>query len=303
MHNLYTKMAHIEALCKSVFASKLNHLGNFCYYPNLPKMPDYKVIALSLAATLEGIHSENRLFCLIAHQQPTLLATLPTRQRYNQRLKRLRTWCDELACHLSDAICAPSDIFIIDSTPQPICRRVRAPWLKICKEDPAFAPAYGYSAIDKHTYFGYKLHLCCNQDGVVNNFFLAPANESDVINLTQLSACLPNGSDLIGDKGYISAPIQLHLFETRKLRLTTPKRCNQRAPSSWTPKMARKRKRVETLFSQLKDQFALTLNYAKTSLALLSRISYKICALTLLQYDNVSNQRPIGQLRNATVFQ
>ena len=303
MHNLCSKMAYIEAVCKSVFASKLNTEGNFCRYPNLPKMPDCQVIALSLAATLENIHSENSLFAKIANKQIRLMATLPTRQRFNQRAKRLRNWCDELACHLSDEMSLAGEAIIVDSTPLPVCRRARAKRLKICKEDPALPPATGYSAIDQSYYHGYKLHLACSESGVVNNFFLSPANESDIKNLYPLSSCIQGACDLLADKGYISQAIQLELFETKKIRLITPTRRNQRTPSAWTKKLGRKRRRIETLFSQMLDQFALRLNYAKTSLALASRISYKICALTLAQFDNFLNLRPLCQIKNAPLFQ
>lgn len=303
MHNLYSKMAHIEALCKSVFASRLNAEGNFRRYSNLPKMPDCQVIALSLAATLEGIHSENSLFSKIKNEQIMPCRLLPTRQRFNQRAKRLRDWCDELACHLSDSMTESDETLIVDSTPLPICRLARAGWIRICQENPLLLPAKGYSAIDKAYYLGYKLHLCCTQRGVVNNFFLSPANESDIKNLNDLSSCIQAGSTLLGDKGYISRSIQLHLFEERKIALHTPPRKNQRTPSSWIPKMSRKRRRIETLFSQMLDQFRLRLNYAKTSLALASRISYKICALTLAQFDNFLNKRPLCQIKNAPLFQ
>lgn len=298
MHNLHTKMVNIEAICKSVFASKIDHEGNFRRYPNLPKMPDCQVIALALAAASLNITSENNLFSKIAVEHPSWLKLLPTRQRFNQRAKRLREWCDELACHLSDAMTGPDDTFIVDSSPLPICRKARAARIKICQEDPAFLPATSYSAIDKTYYHGYKLHLCCTDKGVVNNFFLSPANESDIKNLNQLSSCIRDGSQLLADKGYISYPIQLNLFETKKVRLITPTRRNQRGPSAWTKKLGRSRRRIETLFSQMLDQFTFRLNYAKTSLALISRISYKVGALTLAQFDNFTNQRPLGQIKN-----
>lgn len=41
--------------------------------------------------------------------------------------------------------------FIVDSTLAPICRTVRAPKLRIMKDDVDFQPAYGYQAIDPET--------------------------------------------------------------------------------------------------------------------------------------------------------
>ena len=57
---------------------------------------------------------------------------------------------------------------------------------------------------------------------------------------------------IYGDKGYIGADVQLDLFETAHIRLECPYRVNQK---DWKPTfipLAKARKRIETLFSQLK---------------------------------------------------
>ena len=306
MHNLLSKMARIEALCKSVFASQIDQAGNRYRYPRLPKMPDCQVIALWLTAILEGIHSENALFAHLAARHPALLAGLCSRQRFNQRIKRLRDWCDELSCHLCNELAGPDQVhkntFIVDSTPLPICRFARAGRVKICQEQLGQAATYGYSACDKSHYLGFKLHLCCNTDGVVDNYFITPANEADVSCLQDLAYCLPAGCDLLGDKGFICRSLQLDLFEKRQIALSTPLRANMKPlpePGfAWTKAKGRMRKRIETLFSQLKDQFRIALNYAKTARGLFTRLSYKICALTLRQFQNHLEGLPLGHLKN-----
>ena len=46
------------------------------------------------------------------------------------------------------------------------------------------------------------------------------------------------------------------------------------------------RKRIETLFSQLCDQFTIRRNYAKSFMGFKTRILAKITALTTIQYIN-----------------
>ena len=58
-------------------------------------------------------------------------------------------------------------------------------------------------------------------------------------------------------------------------------------------------KRIETLFSQLCDQFMIIRNYAKDTDGLFARIIGKISALTILQYINYKNEKPIGRVRYA----
>ena len=62
----------------------------------------------------------------------------------------------------------------------------------------------------------------------------------------------------------------------------------------------RVRKRIETVFFQLDDQFIMIRNYAKDVTDLLSAILAKASAMTILQYINkfITNQ-PIGKVKYA----
>ena len=59
------------------------------------------------------------------------------------------------------------------------------------------------------------------------------------------------------------------------------------------------RKRIETLFSQLCDQLMLKRNYAKSTKGLSVRILCKITAVTMLQYINYMNEKPLNHLKYA----
>ena len=64
---------------------------------------------------------------------------------------------------------------------------------------------------------------------------------------------------------------------------------------------AKARKRVETLFSQLDDKFMVYRNYAKQQVGLIARIISKVCAMTVLQYINFINNKPIGRIKYALI--
>ena len=109
--------------------------------------------------------------------------------------------------------------------------------------------------------------------------------------------------NMYGDKGYIGADIQLDLFETAHIRLECPYRINQK---DWKPTFipyAKARKRIETLFSQLTNQFMTIRNYAKITNGLFARIIGKISAMTVLQYINFINHRPIGQIKYSIIIE
>lgn len=106
---------------------------------------------------------------------------------------------------------------------------------------------------------------------------------------------------IIGDKGYIGVEIQLDLFETANVRLECPYRLNQK---DWEPAFsafAKARKRIESLFLQLNDQFLVIRNYTKNTSGLFARIISKVSALTALQYINHINNKPIGRIKYALI--
>ena len=59
---------------------------------------------------------------------------------------------------------------------------------------------------------------------------------------------------------------------------------------------AKARKRIETIFSQLTDLLLVIRNNAKTTIVLFARIIGKISALTILQYVNFINDKPLAEL-------
>ncbi len=127
---------------------------------------------------------------------------------------------------------------------------------------------------------------------------LTKASVSDIHYLSEVKKSGLSMCTLIGDKGYLSATYQLDLFNSCQINLQTPKRVNQeRQP--YPAIFKRMRKRIETLFAQLCDQFMLKRNYAKTILGLSVRILSKITAVTLLQYINSKNNKPLNHLKYA----
>lgn len=95
--------------------------------------------------------------------------------------------------------------------------------------------------------------------------------------------------------------MQLDLFETANLRLECPYRLNQKDWKSTFSPFTKARKRIETLFSQLNDQFLVIRNYAKNTCGLFARIIAKVSALTALQYINHINNKPIGRIKYALI--
>ena len=201
--------------------------------------------------------------------------------------------------YLSEKISPGQDAFIVDSFPIEICRFARAKRVRICKENFDTAPDYGYCAAQRNTYFGYKLHGLCGISGVFKKVDLSKASIADIHYLQDIREDIAK-SILLGDKAYLSADIQLDLFQTQGTRLFTPKRMNQKDYQKYPQVFRKLRRRIETLFSQLCDQFMMKRNYAKNFLGLASRIISKIVSLTVAQFVNkFHNNKDINHIKYA----
>lgn len=139
-------------------------------------------------------------------------------------------------------------ISFVDSTCIPVCHNKRIYNNKVFK---------GYATRGKSTmgwYFGFKLHLLCNERGELLNFVLTKANVDDrndmVFNVFEKNLF----GKLYADKGYISKS----LFETlwqQDIHIVTGLRSNMKNKLMpiWDKIMLRKRSIIETINDELKN--------------------------------------------------
>lgn len=244
-------------------------------------MSDLELIGLALTAEYLGIDSENDLF----RKLPEPLGSKIERSVYNRRRRRLSRCTEVIRSKLASHFNEFEDFFIVDSMPLEVCKLSRSSRSKICKEVPYARPNKGYCAAQGTTYYGYKLHAICSVSGVFQSVDLSPASVHDIHYLKDIREQIRDCT-LIGDKGYLSAEIQLDLFESCNIRLNTPMRVNQHNYKRQPYIFRKSRKRIETLFSQLCDQFMIRRNYAKSFEGFKTRVLSKITALTVVQYIN-----------------
>ena len=167
--------------------------------------------------------------------------------RFNRRLHDLSDWLYGIVGLLGDVF-ADGEVYVIDSMPLPVCKRVRA---SRCKK--VRGKAYcGYCSAKKEKFFGWRLHLICTPDGIPVSFDMLPAAEHDLTAIHELTYNLPAGASVFGDKGYISKADAQAIFEQTGIRLISIRRKNMQ-PNSWADDfdMYLYRKRIETTYSQL----------------------------------------------------
>lgn len=299
MHNLKSNFDKFFNITKSVFINRIDCFDNFFFYRNKPKMSDCQIIALAITGESLGIDSESYFWGKLKSDHAKDFPNLIDRSNFNRRRKRLYPFIEQLNQSISSTLNEGEDVFVVDSIPIPVCKNAREKQSKVCRENFETAPDKGYSAVNKTYFYGYKLHLLTSMRGIFYSMDLSKASVHDIHYLKDIKHSGLNTCTLLADKGYLSATHQIDLFATCHVKLQTPLRANQKDYKPYPIAFRKVRKRIETLFAQLCDQFMLKRNYAKTLIGLSVRILTKITAVTLLQFMNLKNDKPLNHLKYA----
>jgi hypothetical protein len=250
-----------------------------------PECGDAELIAMTLIGECRGWDQETELLANFRERR-SLFPAVPSQSRYNRRRRHLsqgfnlvRRAVLALLDLARDRQCA------IDSLPVPVVGFHLAP--EASREWAINGASFGKVPSKKQTIYGYKLHLLVTLGGVILDFELAPANVTDLEAGEEL---LSGHADLdaYGDKGYVSRAAKEALAAGNGIGLHCASRRNQKEQ---TPPEVRRlisgaRRVVETVNSQLAEQFGIERNRAHTFAGLCARLYGKLAAHTLCIYLN-----------------
>lgn len=305
MHDLkaiYNKVAELVKLTsKEYFVFD----GNSRFYPRKPKMTDFQVICLSIAAECTQITSENLLWSKIRKDYPDMFEHLPHRTKYNSRRKQLNPIMSKVLIAASDMIndSLNDSKLLIDSMPIQTCKILREHTSTICQdvERDEIMANKGMNKSMGGWFIGYKLHLITTESGVYKDFMVTSASVHDNTYLKMLDQQDTHlaGYELLGDRGYIGKAVQLSLFKNLDIKLKIPYRCNQKDFKKYPREAQIKRRKIETVFAQFCDEFLIRINYAKRFEGFFNRLTTKICAKTIKQLNNLLNGLPVNQTKHS----
>ena len=288
MHNFKANYDKILEVLKSLDLES----ENFLFQIRKPRLSDLEIVALNLTSEYMSIDSEYQLFRIL----PSDIKSLIERSVYNRRKRRLFIHMERIRKLLAEKFNGSEKYFIVDSMPLEVCKLSRSSRSKICRETDYAIPNKGYCASQKMHYYGYKLHAVCSAEGVFQSLDISPASVHDIHYLKDIKQQFKNCT-LLADKGYLSAEYQLDLFTSHNIKLEVPMRTNQKNYKDQPFVIRKYRKRIETLFSQLCDQFMIRRNYAKSFLGFKTRILSKILTLSIIQTINRNQNRNITNLK------
>ena len=149
-------------------------------------------------------------------QHPHLFPILPSQSRLNRRRRHLGAIINQIRqMLLSDIEAASENLCIIDSLPIPVIQFHIVP--SSSNDWSCYGADYGRVESKKQTIFGYKLHLLVSASGVIVDFELAPASETDLAVGYELLSGHQN-KQVIGDKAYISNQVKGPIRPTQPYR-------------------------------------------------------------------------------------
>lgn len=260
----------------SVIADTLQSLGHESH--RLAKVSDPEILTVAVVAAKYFQNHQERALCVMV--QAGYIPALSV-SRYNRRLHALTAWLGGLLGLLSELF-AQGQVFIIDSLPVPVCRRVRA---RRCKKvrGKAFC---GYCAAKKEKFFGWRLHLICTPQGRPVSFALLEASHHDLTPVHELCYVLPEGACVYADKAYNSGDDETTLLAQTGVKLVPARRKNMKEQNTLGEFFAlqRYRKSIETVNAQLESMGMQRLK-TRTNEGFFIKVQASLLALSLSNLD------------------
>jgi len=250
------------------------------------KMSDSEILTIAITGETIGIDSETAWYRFVKKNYRKLFPNMCDRTRYNRTRRDLMGVTTLIWQGLNATM---EEYFssdrLIDSFPLEVCEFGRAHFCRAFKHEKA---DYGHCASKKETYFGYKAHNMTTTEGYITDFVVTPASTDDRDALLELAWEKEHHYFLIGDRGYIKKHLADFLAEHRNISLITIQRKNMldKYPPMVGRIIIRMRRRIETTFSQLSEQFNAERTFAKTFHGLITRFISKIFAFNLMFFIN-----------------
>jgi hypothetical protein len=261
-----------------------------------PLVADSEVLTLALAQHWCGCRHEREWLRRVAHDYRPLFPRLLSQSEFNRRARNLCWLLNVLRHHLVQQLGGlATEYRLIDGTPIHVrhWRRYGPGHLLLPQA------SLGYCAAKKETFYGYRLVVLTTLEGLITDWTLISASTDEREAADDLLAGYHN-LQVLGDKGFLDQFRQALLTELTGNQLLTPKRKNQAVqnPVGWDALLNRVRRRIETVFSQAKDVFALEKPGARSLWGVISRVIAKLTGMTVAAWANQQQGRSPLALAN-----
>ena len=252
-----------------------------------PTMSDAEVITLEIVGEFLGIDTDKGIWEYFGRHWRHFFPTLPCRTTFARQAANLWYWKQRLQAKLAQQLGAFLDpIHLVDGLPMPVCKFARAHFSKMFRGE----ATYGYCASKDETYYGFHGHLLISANGIITAFSMTQAHVDERPVLWELIEGIRGL--LLGDKGYISAPLR-EALKSYGIDLQTALRENMhddRNPK-WIAIIQSMRRLIETVIGQLTDRFGIEKVRARDLWHQTSRVARKLLGHTVAVAINMIHGR------------
>lgn len=241
-----------------------------------PELAGSEVVTMELVGELLGLDEESAIFTYFHRHFGALFPKVKTVRRVTFTPQAANLWAvkEWLWQRVLERVEHDAMISVIDSFPMPVCRFAR---VKRCKRFAGEA-AFGYDAIAKQTFYGFRAHVRIAWPGVIVACELAPANVHDLSMIDELTQA--STGYLLGDRNYWSPEVRQALAQ-RGLALMAPEKSRKREQKPWPLTLVQMRRRIETVFGQLVERYSAKKVWARDRWHLVSRWWRKVLSHTV----------------------
>jgi len=242
------------------------------------KVSDSEIITTALVSALYfGGHVDNgRNFMRMTGFVPDML----DKSRFNRRLHQVSEILFSLFYQIGAYLktVAGASQYVIDSFPVAVCDNIRISRCKLLKGE----QWRGKQCSMRRYFYGVKVQVLVNEQGIPVEFCFVPGCESDVQALKKLPLAVAAESNIYGDAAYTDYQIEDDMKEADLIQLMIQRKSNsKRKDEPWIRFIKEyMRKGIETTFSEMKALFLRKI-HAVTFKGFLIKLVMFILAFTL----------------------
>ena len=209
--------------------------------------PEIMTFAIYSASFCFGDYRRARLFASCNRLFPRLLS----HGRLVQRIHAIPEQIWILVFQAMQVLIRNPDnhLFIVDSFPVKTYENHKSFRARIfCGKE-----YHGYSASRKQYFFGIKVHMIVDSDGIPIEFAFTPGSHSDIRAFRNLSLCLKEGAKILADCAYLDYDFEAKLELIEGITLLSRRKRNSKRQRSFdcNHQINLCRNRVETVFSSI----------------------------------------------------
>ena len=226
------------------------------------KMTTAEVMTVALVAVTLFSGNQDRSRCFL--KEHGYIKTMLCKGNFNRRLHEVpETHWQALFGLLAQVHkdLSEDQYYAVDSLPVAVCDNYRIRRSRLYPRKKHGEAFRGYIPSKRRFFYGLRVHLLMTTTGLPVEVMLAPGSEADITVFRRLPLNLPEKAHIFADAGYLDQHEEALLQEADLYLVAQRRKNSQRPLEPWVSYFARrKRKYIETVFSQIASALGRTIS-------------------------------------------